>query len=171
MVVAKIRVTGILAQVIFRKDIPSGIIGAQVDIEYADSLWTNLKKTVVFRGCGSRDILNAENVVTIPQEVVSCPGTSLQVGIYGVDDDNCIAIPTLWADLGRVRGGADPSGDESADPQLPVWAQLQEQIDDLRESGTGGGLNITSDGEGNVSITASGSASIISDGNGNVTIG
>ena len=33
--------------------------------------------------------------------------------------------------LGKVQPGADPSGDASADPALPIWAQLQNQIGDL----------------------------------------
>ena len=33
--------------------------------------------------------------------------------------------------LGKVQPGADPSGDVSADPALPVWQQLQKQIGDL----------------------------------------
>jgi len=50
------------------------------------------------------------------------------VGVYGTDGNNVQAFPTIWADCGRVRAAADPSGDASSDPSLPVWAQMQEQI-------------------------------------------
>lgn len=38
------------------------------------------------------------------------------------------------------------------------------------EGGSGGGLNITDDGNGNVTIASTGSVSITDDGEGNVTI-
>ena len=118
----------------------------------------------------TKDVINAGEEVTVPVEVLDTPGRFLYVGIYGTSSD-IPAVPTLWADLGRIRPAADPSGDTSTDESLPVWAQLQEQIDELKQGGTGGGLIIDSDGEGNVSIAASGGTVITSDGAGNVTIG
>ena len=168
---AKIKVSGVHAVPVCLKDIPRGIKGATVRFEYADPLWDKLSKTVVFNGSGvTKDILDAGEVVQVPPEVVERAGQSLLVGVYGTDADGNQAIPTLWADLGRIRPAADPSGDTSTDEGLPVWAQLQEQIDDLKQGGTGG-LIIDSDGEGNVSIAASGGTVITSDGAGNVTIG
>ena len=171
MDIAKVKVSGVKAQTIWCETIPAGIIGATVTFEYTDPMWDNLTKTVVFRGCYTKDIINAGDSVDIPPDVVAKPGVRLTVGVYGVDAENNIAIPTLWANLNVTRDAADPSGDTSTNPALPVWAQLQEQIDDLKESGTGGGLVIDSDGEGNVSIRAAVSTTITSDGAGNVTIG
>lgn len=172
MELAKIRVSGVHAVPICLKEIPRGIKGATVRFEYADPRWDKLSKTVVFKGSGvTKDILDAGEVVEVPPEVVERAGQSLLVGVYGTDADGNQAIPTLWADLGRIRPAADPSGDTSTDESLPVWAQLQEQIDELKQGGTGGGLIIDSDGEGNVSIAASGGTVITSDGAGNVTIG
>lgn len=169
MTVAEIRVTGVRAETVFCNIIPAGIIGAKINFDYADAMWDGLKKTVVLKGCCTKDIINAGNTVEIPAEVVAKPGVRVTVGVYGVDSENNIAIPTLWANLNVTRHAADPSGDESSDPALPVWAQLQEQIDDLKENGAGGGLIIDSDGEGNVSIRATGSSTITSDGFSNVT--
>lgn len=171
MTVAEIRVTGVRAETAFCNIIPAGIIGAKINFDYADAMWDGLKKTVVLKGCCTKDIINAGNTVEIPAEVVAKPGVRVTVGVYGVDSDNNIAIPTLWANLNVTRYAADPSGDASSDPALPVWAQLQEQIDDLKENGAGGGLIIDSDGEGNVSIRATGSSTTTFDGFGNVTIG
>lgn len=137
---AKIKVSGVHAVPVCLKDIPRGIKGATVRFEYADPLWDGLSKTVVFMGSGvTKDILDAGEVVQVPPEVVERAGQSLLVGVYGTDADGNKAIPTLWADLGRVRAAADPSGDESTDERLPVWAQLQKQIDEIRGTGTGGG--------------------------------
>ena len=134
MILATIRVHGVCAKTVSVTTIPRGIIGAKVQFEYADPMWDGLTKTVVFRaGDVTKDVLNAGDLVDIPPEVVSEVGIILKVGIYGE------GIPTLWADLGRVRDAADPSGDESTDPSLPVWAQLQNQIDDLKQGEIPGG--------------------------------
>ena len=55
--------------------------------------------------------------------------------MYGVKNGE--ATPTVWANLGFIRPSATPDGDESTDPSLPVWAQLKEQIDNLRITGSG----------------------------------
>jgi len=94
-------------------------------------------------------------VVEVPSEVVARAGQSLLVGVYGTDGSGVRAIPTLWADLGKIRPAADPSGDESTDESLPVWAQLQEQIDEIRETGTGGG-SIIVDEEGYLTTSGGG---------------
>ena len=111
---AKIKVSGVHAVPVCLKDIPRGIKGAPVRFEYADPLWDGLSKTVVFKGSGvTKDILDAGEVVKVPPEVVERAGQSLLVGVYGTDADGNQAIPTLWADLGRIRPAADPSGDGS----------------------------------------------------------
>lgn len=172
MEIARIKVNGVRATPMCLEDIPRGIVGATVRFEYADPRWDRLSKTVVFRGSGvTKDVLNAGEVVLIPTETVARAGQYLYVGVYGVDADENLITPTIWADLGKIRAAADPSGDTTTDPTPPVWAQLQEQIDELKRGGTGGGLIIDSDGEGNVSIAASGGTVITSDGAGNVTIG
>jgi hypothetical protein len=50
-----------------------------------------------------------------------------------VDAENNLVIPTLWAELGRIEYSVNPCGDDSTDPQLPVWAQLQAQIEDTKD--------------------------------------
>lgn len=131
MIVTKIKVDGVCAVAEYRKLIPAGIIGAQVRFDYADDVWQGLRKTVVFRGLVTKDVITDDEVVTIPAEVVAKPNVALCVGVYGVDAADNIAIPTLWADLGTVRDATDPSGDPSTDPSLPVWAKLQAMIGDL----------------------------------------
>ena len=133
MIVAKIQVSGAIAHTLYRKVIPAGIVGAQVEFEYAEDIWKGLHKTVVFRGPVTKDVVTDANIVTIPTEVAEKPFSLLSVGVYGVDVEGNLAIPTIWADLGLVREAASPSGDTTTDPSLPVWAQLRGMIGNLDE--------------------------------------
>lgn len=107
------------------------MVGAEISLEYADPLWDGLTKTVVFRGAVAKDVINAGETVTVPPEVLAVSSRVLSVGVYGVDADGTLVIPTLWADLGKVMPSADPSGDTSTNPSLPVWAQLSALIGNL----------------------------------------
>lgn len=66
----------------------------------------------------------------------------------------------------------DTADEVEAGNTLPITAAaVSEAIKDLKENGIpAGGLNITDDGDGNVTITASAGVSITDDGNGNVVI-
>ncbi len=116
--------------------IPKGIVGATVSIEYTDSAWAGLQKTVVFRSAVTKDVLDSGSEVTIPAEVLSRAGVNLYMGVYGVDAANNVVIPTIWTELGLVNGAAAPSGDTSSDPSLPVWAQIQGMIGNLDDLDT-----------------------------------
>lgn len=96
--------------------------------------WDGLMKTAVFsNGKTTVDVLAANwdgDTVLVPHEVLAVPGRHARVGVYGADESG-VVLPTVWVSLGKVQPSADPSGDASADPSLPVWAQLQSQIGDL----------------------------------------
>lgn len=96
--------------------------------------WDGLTKTAVFsNGKTTVDVLAANwdgDTVPVPHEVLAVPGRHARVGVYGANESGVI-LPTVWVSLGKIQPGADPSGDETADPSLPVWAQLQKQIGDL----------------------------------------
>ena len=62
-------------------------------------------------------------------------GAAVKVGIYATRGDELV-IPTVYATIGTVLKGADPSGDISADPTLPVWAQTQAMIGNLNDLNT-----------------------------------
>lgn len=113
----------------------SGRVGARIKFSFS-SEWAGLSKTAVFtNGDTTIDVLNVADEITIPHEVLAISGKKLKVGVYGYtvgDNGNIeIAIPTVYADLGKVVKGADPSGDESTEPSLPVWEQLQALIGNL----------------------------------------
>ena len=109
----------------------SGMVGKEVKLEFSDD-WDGLRKTVVF--CAddvTRDVVDAGEIVTIPHEVLAVAGKHLYVGVYGMGGNGRV-IPTIRAKGPYIVPGADPAGDEGAEPSLPVWAQLQEQIDRLK---------------------------------------
>ena len=132
MRVAKIIVSGNMATVQDLHMITSGTVGATVAFDF-DETWDGFSKVYVFR-TDSKTLDDTKATGVIPAELLT-PGARLSVGVYGTKGD--IAQPTVWADLGVVRAGADPSGDESTDPSLPVWAQIQEEIAKLKEQSGG----------------------------------
>lgn len=106
----------------------SGMVGATVQFDFGEE-WSELQKTAIFKaGEVSRAVTQSEwtdNACTIPQEVLRRAGEALLVGIYGSNDSQKIAIPTVWVTIGAIRCGADPSADASTSATLPVWAQIQ----------------------------------------------
>lgn len=136
MKIAEVKVAKTTCETTRLVPIPKGIVGATVSIEYTDSAWDGLQKTVVFRSAVTKDVLDVGSEVAIPAEVVSRAGVNLYMGVYGVDAANNVVIPTIWTELGLVNGAAAPSGDSSTDPSLPVWAQIQAMIGNLDDLDT-----------------------------------
>lgn len=109
--------------------ITTGLVGQEVHFDFSEH-WAGMVKTAVFEGSGiTKDQMLESDRCTIPPECLKVPGGMLTVGIYGVGEDEI--RPTVYCEIGRIERGADPSGDESTDPSLPVWAQIQQQIGDI----------------------------------------
>lgn len=113
----------------------AGMIGKQIELSFSED-WQSLNKIAVFsNGDTAKDVLESQwsdNVITIPHEVLSTPGKAVSIGVYGysiADGEKVLAIPSVVEVIGTVKIGADPSGDPEADPTLPIWAQLQWEID------------------------------------------
>lgn len=136
MIIAKIQVSGSNASLVSSESIPAGIVGAQIQIDYAADIWQRLQKTVIFQGAVTKDVLTNSSMVTVPPEVVAKANVNLSVGVYGIDANGSIAVPTIWARLGTVRRAASPSGDTTTAPTLPVWAQIQTDIGNLGDLDT-----------------------------------
>lgn len=113
-----------------------GQIGAQVQFVFNDH-WSDMKKTAVFKRCGKTiDVVDSEwngDIVTVPSEMTEEAGLLVHVGVYGVSEDGKRITPTLYAPLGAVALGVEPNGDPSTDPTLPVWAQIQGDIDNIKD--------------------------------------
>lgn len=134
MILGTISVSGVMARAVELKPIPQNLAGAKIQILYEDAIWNKLQKTVVFEGSGvTKDIINAGGMVTIPHEVVRERKSSVRMGIYGHTVDGTVIVPSLWITLGTVQDSVEPSGDESTDPVLPVWAQLDSRVKILEE--------------------------------------
>lgn len=127
----KISITGCLASVTEAGQVVSGTVGLPVEFAFDDA-WENLNKTAVFRANGKTlDTVDISDYTTVPWELLMMPGCRLWAGVYGTNADGSLQIPTVWADLGIIQPGADPSGDESADPSLPVWEQVRSELGDI----------------------------------------
>ena len=133
MNIANITVDDVLAGVSACSCITSGMVGVTVTFTYADPIWEDLNKTAVFTaGNVTRDVPNAGEVVTVSAEVLANPYVKLFAGIYGTDDNGELVLPTVMTPVGMILPGADPSGDPGVEPELPVWAQLQRDIEVLK---------------------------------------
>lgn len=120
----KISVHGAYADLTGHTLITSGMVGLPCEFAFGEP-WEGLTKTAVFRaGNETRDIVGIDTVVTVPHEVLEKPGTKLFIGVYGTNSEGDLVIPTIWVDAGFILSGADPSGDPSTDPALPVWGQV-----------------------------------------------
>ena len=110
----------------------SGMVGQPIELEYSAD-FDGLTLTAVFtNGKTTVDVLNPGNQCVIPHEALDTVGTLVKVGIYATRG-NELVIPTIYAHIGIVLKGADPSGDVSANPTLPVWAQIQGIIGDIND--------------------------------------
>lgn len=112
----KIEVIGNIAKVIEKPThITSGTIGLPVYFTF-DSQWEGLKKVAVFHaGNVKKDTVVVDGTTAVPMEVLAIPKFRLQIGVCGMNEDGSVAIPTIWANLGTIRHGAVPSGNEGSD--------------------------------------------------------
>ena len=93
--------------------------------------WDDLSRIAVFTNDETTiDVVLENDSCNVPPEVLNTEGKLVKIGIYGTDGGDVI-LPTIWGCIGVVYPAADPSGDESVDPTLPVWQQILGQIGDL----------------------------------------
>lgn len=124
----KIEVTGNTAMVAERpKRITAGTVGLPVEFTF-DSVWDGLDKTAVFKA-GDRCMvqLRLETETVVPWEILTQEGMWLSIGTYGTNKDGSVAIPTTWANVCPIIASAQPEGDPSADPTLPVYQKLMNE--------------------------------------------
>ena len=133
----KLTVNGAQAWATVTGPLTSGMVGLPVTIEYDDA-WDGLTKNLVCRcrrnadSTEQRTILNVGSTAVVAHEVMKA-GMLLYLGVEGHNADGTLVIPTIWAMCGVIQTGANTSEDLSADPTLPVWEQLQTEIERIRQ--------------------------------------
>ena len=156
----KVRYSKVNGRCMLREPLTSGMVGQPIHFEYSHD-FDGLALTAVFTNSKTTvDVLNPGNQCVIPHEVLDTVGEVVKVGIYATRGDELV-IPTVYATIGVVQKGADPSGDASADPTLPVWAQTQAMIGNLNDLNTEAKNNLVAaineaaqtGGSGDVSMT------------------
>ena len=132
-----LKVNGADIQASVTGTLTSGMVGIPVTIQYDDS-WAGLTKNLVCRCCRGADstehrtILNVGSTAVVAHEVMKA-GMLLYLGVEGRNADGTLVIPTIWAMCGVIQTGANTSEDLSTDPTLPVWGQLQTEIERIRQ--------------------------------------
>lgn len=154
------------------KCITSGTIGLKAEFTF-DGPWYALTKMAVFKvGAIAKTVEIKEDMVVIPWEVLENPYEQLYVGVYGVNADCTVAIPTVWGEVCVIEPGADPEADPSVDPTPSVWEDLLARVEWLEQYGGGSGGGGGADGYSpvaNVVQTANGAVITITDKKGTTT--
>lgn len=116
--------SGAEGRMLVSSTLTSGMVGKQVKFCFSPE-WDGLRKTAVFTaGEVTRDVPDVWDEAVIPARVLEKPLEQLYVGIYGTNEAGDLVIPTVWVPGPVVKPGADPSGDPSTAPELPVWDRL-----------------------------------------------
>lgn len=104
------------------EELVAGRVGMEAAFHFSPE-WDGLGKTAVFEAGGvAKDVIIGDDPCIVPHECM-IEGAELRVGIYGMSTDGTVVIPTVYALVGTVKKGADPSGDESYPPTPDVGAQ------------------------------------------------
>lgn len=134
--------------------ITSGSVGLTAQFLFSEE-WNKLTKKAIFETDNYKEPVDvpASGEVIVPESVLVYPWTQLRVGVRGESEDGYVVIPTVYADCGTISLGANTT--PVGTPPTPSQAEyLQAQIDELRESGIGGGTTIELD----TTLTQSGKA-------------
>ena len=119
--------------------ITSASVGLTAQFLFSEE-WNELTKKAIFETDNYKEPVDvpASGEVIVPESVLVYPWTQLRVGVRGESEDGYVVIPTVYADCGTIRLGANTT--PVGTPPTPSQAEyLQAQIDELRESGVGGG--------------------------------
>ena len=117
-----------LATVTENETLTSGMINSKIKFEFSSDWHSGISRTAIFTaGDVTKVVLDSyweNNVCSIPQECLEKSDEILMVGVYGADNANTVAIPTVWATVGKIRKGYEGYEDVSTGT-LPIWAQVQ----------------------------------------------
>lgn len=139
MTTIKLILSGAKARAEVNGVLTSGMVGIPVTI-VCDDAWKGLVKNLVCRSGRRYDppdegtariIANVGGTAAVAQEVMEA-GRYLYLGVEGYSADGTRVMPTTWAECGMIHPGAHANDPESADPTLPVWAQLEAEVAKLK---------------------------------------
>lgn len=118
------KANGRCAAAVSDEKITSGSVGIEVTFQLSE-VYDDLAALAVFRGSGAEvSVILPEPVCTVPPEVLAEPGGNLLIGVYARDGEGTIAVPTVWANVGPILGGATPDLPDT--PPTPDWtAQVE----------------------------------------------
>lgn len=127
------RATGRVAYARTDEPLTTGSVGIPVDVSLSRD-FDGLQSVVVFRsGDVTADVALLGQDVVVPPQVLT--GRMLTMGVYASSTDGTVAIPTMWCDVGLIRGSAATEFDP-AEP-TPGWsAQIQTWAEDAADSAT-----------------------------------
>lgn len=113
--------------------ITTGSVGLLAGFQFSDD-WRGLGKTAVFRGSGVQvDAALTTDSCRVPHEVLTKVGGHLKIGVYGTGENGRRVTPTVWADAGEIREGAEPAGIEETPAAASLIQQLLEEAQAARE--------------------------------------
>lgn len=103
--------------------------------------WENLSRYVVFQVDDRRIslLLDSSNTCKIPWELLTEPNKTLWLGVYGKNSGGTTVLPTVWAELTRIKRGTttDRASSIAQPPSPDVFDQmLASKADNLDKDGS-----------------------------------
>ena len=100
--------------------------GIPIQIKLSEE-FNAVQKTLVFKNKNREvDLVYSGGRVVLPYELTETLGP-IRIGCYGALPDGTIVIPTIWASIGSVVKGVEPSGYDPLGP-TPSWAAQTQAI-------------------------------------------
>ena len=117
-----------------RTDAPltTGSVGVPCKVELSDD-FDDLASVICFRAGDSAFDVPSDDEVIVPHECLVEVGDTLQIGVYASLPDGTIVVPTVWANVGEIREGVEPSEVDPSEP-TPSWAAQVQLIAQNAES-------------------------------------
>ena len=112
------------ATVATKETLTAGRVGLECRFGFSAE-WDDLAKVAVFDGAEARDVAMTDgDTVTVPWECLASAGYTLRVGVYGMNAEGTIVIPTVWAKVGKILDAAAPTEQDAQEPSPELVAQL-----------------------------------------------
>ena len=112
--------------------VTTGSVGFKIVFHF-DSEWDDLNKIVIFQGSNRNiAVIPENNICIIPYEVLVTPGGKLRVGVYGMNGEGDIVIPTIWNEDALIYAGTTLTEDIGTTPTPTAIATLTSNVNALQ---------------------------------------